>query len=336
MGAVRLAFANDTAAPFLLFYPAIALAAFGAGLGPGLLATFLAALFAFSFFPTAPLSYNWVMFAVLGPFFAAGFAHLRLVRDRHLAAAREMATFKFIGDHAMDWILLLDATGRIRYANLRACADLGRTDRELVGCPIESLAPESQRAGLHALLEAAKSGDAKPIEITFAGPAGAPVRMELSCTGVETADARHIHIAARDIAERRRMEQERKNIDDKLREMRHWENLGMLAGGLAHDFNNHLTSILGYASLAKDSLPPDHEAAAMLQNIVEAGEQSADLVRLLLATSGFRPRYKERLHLDQLLDRVIASRPLPRNVQVARTPAAASFHGDRHSFETLL
>ncbi len=336
-GALRLAlFKEEPTAPFLLFYPAIALASFLAGVGPGLMAILLGAVFAIVVFPEPPAPPSWVALSILGPLAATGFAHLRLLRDEHRAAARELASFKFIGDHASDWILLLDGAGLIRYANLRACAELGWTDPELAGRHIESLVPEAERAGLVHLLEAAKSGAAKPIELTFARRDKSTAWIELGCTDVRIGNEHVIHAAARDIGERKRIDDERKQIDEKLREMRHWESLGVLAGGLAHDFNNLLTSILGYASLAKGSLPDGHEALPMLDNIVTAGERSADLVRLLLATSGYRPRYNQQLQLDRLLDWMLANRPLPSNVRVSREVEAAHFSGERRSLDTLL
>jgi PAS domain S-box-containing protein len=336
-GALRLALIKQQPwAPFLYFYPAVAVTSFLGGAGPGMLSTFLGAVFAFFLFPEPPTPQSWLALAVLGPLFSTGFAHLRLLRDQHAAAAKELASFKFIGDHASDWILLLDSGGRIRYANLRACTELGWTNSELAGRPIDSFVPEPERPSLANLLEAARSGAARPIELTFQRRDQTLALIELGCTGVRTGEAHVIHAAARDISERKRMEHERKRIEERLREVRHWESLGLMAGGLAHDFNNLLTSIIGYASLARNSLPTDHEAKPMLDNIIEAGENSADLVRMLLATAGYRPRFNEQLQLDQLLEWILANRSLPANVTVTREVSATVCNGDRRSFETLL
>jgi PAS domain S-box-containing protein len=338
-GALRLSLFNaepTPAGPFLLFYPAIAASSFLAGAGPGLMATVAGAAFSILLFPSAPAPPSWIALAVLGPLLTTGFAHLRFIRDQHLAAARELASFKFIGDHASDWILLLSDTGHIRYANLRACVDLGWTERELTGRHVEALVPDSQRPALKELLSSARSGGAKPVEMTFERRDKTPALVELGCTGVRTGEDQVIYAAARDIAERKRIEQESKRIDKKLQQVRHWESLGVLAGGLAHDFNNLLTSILGYASLARDALPPGHEALPMLDNIASAGERSAELVRTMLATSGYRPHYTERLQLEQILDSILASHPLPSNVQVLRDIESPVFNGDRRSIDTLL
>jgi PAS domain S-box-containing protein len=315
--------------PFVLFYPAIALASFLGGVGPGLAGAVLGAVLASLLFPQQTAPENWIALAVVAPLFVQGFAHLRDIVERNRAIARELANFKYIGDHASDWILLLNDSGHIRYVNLKASQDLGWTDRDLRGRHIESLIPETQRPILAAALEKARSGAAKPVEIAFERRDKSWALVELGCTAVRTGVDRVIYAAARDIGER-------KQIEKKLQDIRHWESLGALAGGLAHDFNNLLTSILGNASLARDILPSDHETTPLLDGIVASAEQSSDLVRMLLATAGYRSRHKEELHLEELLDRTLANRPLPANVRVVTEAAAATFMGDRRALETLL
>jgi signal transduction histidine kinase len=178
-------------------------------------------------------------------------------------------------------------------------------------------------------LEKAKSGTGKPLELAFERRDKSLALVELACTTVRTGDDRIIYAAARDIGER-------KQLEKRLQDMRHWESLEALAGGLAHDFNNLLTSILGNASLAREILLPNHETAPLLDGIILSAERSSDLVRMLLATAGYRSRYSEQLRLDQLLDWTLANRPLPPNVRVSSEAAATPFMGDRRAFETLL
>jgi PAS domain S-box-containing protein len=61
--------------------------------------------------------------------------------------------------------------------------------------------------------------------------------------------------------------------------------VGQLAGGVAHDFNNKLQVIQGYAGVATEKLPPDHPVQADLREILVAVLRSADLTRQLLAFS---------------------------------------------------
>ena len=168
-----------------------------------------------------------------------------------------------------------------------------------------------------------------PIEIAFERRDRSVATMELGCTAVLTPDDHVIYAVARDIGER-------KSIDQRLQEVRRWESLGVLAGGIAHDFNNLLTSILGNASLAKELVPTEHELSPLLGGIVSASERSADLVRLLLATSGYRSRSSEPVQLDQVLSWVLANRLLPPRVRVLSDVGPAPLTGDRRAFETLV
>ena len=91
-----------------------------------------------------------------------------------------------------------------------------------------------------------------------------------------------------------------KRTEKALMEMEKLETLGMLAGGIAHDFNNLLVGILGGASLVLDSLPEAHPSRDILNEVVHAGEQAADLTRKMLAYSGRGNFFVENVDLDQL------------------------------------
>ncbi len=314
--------------PFVFFYPAIMAAAYIGGILPGLAAVPLSALAAWMVFPYPLAALNWIALALLGTVFALSVGHLRWLRDRNRAIRRELVSFKLIGDHATDWNLLLDDALRIRYVNLRAAMDLGWTGQELNGRSIESLIPEAQRAVLRTALDAPRSGTAKPVEIAFERRDRMPAEMEVSCTAVETEQGRVIHLAARDVTER-------KELARKREELRHWESLRTLAGGLAHEFNNQFTQILGNASLAKQTLPPHHESAGMLDAVIASSERSAELVQMMLTASGYIPRAKERFSLTQVLDSALRSGDLPGGVRIATKAEEVTVHGDRATFETL-
>jgi PAS domain S-box-containing protein len=87
----------------------------------------------------------------------------------------------------------------------------------------------------------------------------------------------------RDITLRKRAEEERMRLKTELQQAQKLEAIGRLAGGVAHDFNNMLTIILGNTDIVLHDLDPSNWVIDNMHEIQKAAERSADLTRQLLA-----------------------------------------------------
>ena len=86
----------------------------------------------------------------------------------------------------------------------------------------------------------------------------------------------------RDITERKQAEKEKETLSSQLQQAQKMEAIGILAGGVAHDFNNMLGVIIGHAELAMDQVESTNPLFADLSQIRKAAERSADITRQLL------------------------------------------------------
>jgi DNA-binding response OmpR family regulator len=106
----------------------------------------------------------------------------------------------------------------------------------------------------------------------------------------------------RDVTERKRAEEEKRNLERQVQQAQKMEGLGMLAGGIAHDFNNILMAVLGHAELALDEISPMSAARGNLTEITTAARRAADLCRQMLAYAGKASFALERVGLRDLVE----------------------------------
>ena len=188
--------------------------------------------------------------------------------------------------------------GRFVAANAAFARLLGyaREDEVLALDPARDVcAVPEDGAGFFAGL--ASAGGAAEMETVWTRHDGSTFAARVHATVVCDDAGRPVAVegAAEDVSARRAME-------DEARQTRKLDELGQLAGGLAHDMNNLLTTILASAEMLEDVVLPGTESADDLEAIRASARHGADLTRKLLA-------YARRQHLDpRPLDLNLAAR----------------------------
>jgi len=97
---------------------------------------------------------------------------------------------------------------------------------------------------------------------------------------------------------------ERKQLEEQLRQSQKMEAIGLLAGGVAHDFNNILQVIMGYSNLLLIGTNLDKEQIEVTEQIIAASEKASHLTRGLLAFSRKQNLNLERVHLNDIVQNV--------------------------------
>jgi PAS domain S-box-containing protein len=104
-----------------------------------------------------------------------------------------------------------------------------------------------------------------------------------------------VHCLATDITER-------KKLEEQLLQAQKMESIGLLAGGVAHDFNNILTAISGYGQILRDNIATDDALLReSITQVLKASERAAELTRGLLAFSRKQIVNPQPVHIDTLI-----------------------------------
>ncbi len=203
--------------------------------------------------------------------------------------------------HSSDAILLLDSDGRLVFASAPAerlfGAPLGTFDGRLFELQLserdrgdwreflDELRREGGRAVTHSMRALLSDGSERLIEAV-----GVDLRNEPAVRGIV--------VNARDITERQ-------SLEERLRQAQKLEVVGRLAGGVAHDFNNVLTTIIAGTELAQMSLDAKHPATEELTAISGAAQRGAALTRRLLAFVRQEPVRSQSVPLDEVLRELV-------------------------------
>jgi PAS domain S-box-containing protein len=242
--------------------------------------------------------------------------------------------YRQLVDNANDLIFTFDAQGCFTSINPACERVTGYSRDEALGMDVfKWLAPENQRRIRDHMASGADPEISAPYAVDILTKSGRRVTLDWS-TRTLLVEGRFAGMQgiARDITERR-------HLEEQLHQARKMESVGQLAAGVAHDFNNIMTVILGHGDLlSQHALGP--EAMESCQQVVEAAQRAADLTRQLLAFSRKQLMQPRPIDLNILIEDLgkMLSRLLGEHVALqfefgARLPA---IQADRGMIEQVL
>jgi len=115
-------------------------------------------------------------------------------------------------------------------------------------------------------------------------------------------DGRLVKLAiAIDITERKRAEEERQRLAERLYRAEKMEALGIMAGGVAHDLNNVLGVLVGYSELLLMGMPDDSRERKHVQNILQSGQRGAAIIQDMLTLARRNVDKSEAVNLNSVV-----------------------------------
>ena len=193
--------------------------------------------------------------------------------------------YRDLVESSSSMIVKLDREGRITFFNEFAERFFGFSKKEVIGRSIiGTILPEVESSG-------------RDLRRMVTDLTADPATFEANVNENVTRDGKRVWVAwtnrailgpdgqlagtlsvGVDVTEKTRME-------ERLLQRQKMEAVGQLAGGVAHDFNNILTGISGFAQLALETVPPEHSAAEDMREIVQLSQRASNLTQQLLAFS---------------------------------------------------
>ncbi len=202
------------------------------------------------------------------------------------------ARYRLLADNMTDAVWLMDMNLNVTYTSPSVEKLIGYTDEEIKqGTPEKFLTPESLNNAMVVFSEEVVKAKADPsyspirtLELEFCRKDGTTYWSESNFSFIRDEKGIPVSILgeARDITERKRAEEEKRRLEERLQRAYKMEAIGTLAGGIAHDFNNLLMGIQGYASLALLSINQNDPIYEKLKRIEQQVQSGADLTRQLL------------------------------------------------------
>jgi PAS domain S-box-containing protein len=276
----------------------------------------------------------------------------RALRDWQLVVERRAAEsalrdseerFRVLFSASPDAFVLHDLKGVVLDANRTAERIFGRSVETLRGRSTFELGlfpPESLATVADRLARQGRGEATGPELYRTKTPDGAPLVVEIRSFPFELHGGVVVLAMGRDVTRQIEAEDARRRLEEQLHQALKIEAMGRLAGGVAHDFNNILTGILGFTELLAAQIPESDPMRGDVAEIRACAEKAASLTSQLLAFSRKQIIESRAFDANEVVER--ASRMLRRligedvDLQITRAASPSIVSMDPHQLEQVL
>jgi PAS domain S-box-containing protein len=208
-------------------------------------------------------------------------------------------------ENLRDGIAAVDLNGRIINCNTRFLNMLGYSFEELARLAYADITPESWHAVEASILkdQVDARGYSDLYEKEYIRKDGTifPIELQTYLLSNINGDPVGYWAFVRDISDLKRAEEEKRRLEDRLQRAEKMEALGTMAGGVAHDLNNVLGVVVGYAELLLRDVDKSSSIRPKLLNILSGGQRAAAIVEDLLTLARRGVPGKEVLNLNSII-----------------------------------
>ncbi|MDM8543484.1 ATP-binding protein [Desulfococcaceae bacterium HSG9] len=201
-----------------------------------------------------------------------------------LEAARDK--YSDLYDFAPVGYFTISAKGMILEANLTGADMLGVTRGVLIGSPFSTfIKRDDQDIYYNRRMKLIETKSKQILVMRLVKKDGSQFHVRIECTPVldEAGNFHHIRAVVSDISDWKRAEEEKARIETHLKQAQKMEAIASLAGGVAHQFNNSLTPVIGYLDLLVMEYPDDEKINNYAEQMRDSANWMASLTDQLLA-----------------------------------------------------
>ncbi|MGM0403029.1 MAG: PAS domain S-box protein [Thermodesulfobacteriota bacterium] len=267
-----------------------------------------------------------------------------LMRDitQRKEAEAVLRNYRTLVETMNDGMAIVDPQLHIRYANKALCKMTGYHADEIIGRPAIDFLDEKNQQRLEAEISEWPQDDTHIFEIDLTGKDNQSISAIVSPTSIYNDEGEFTGFMGivTDISDLNKARWEKDHLQAQLFHSQKMEAIGALAGGVAHDFNNYLTIILGCADLMQVKKDDRIKQEKYIQEIKNAAEHSAALTRQLLAFSRRQILEKTTININQVIANMgkMLRRLIGENIELQTTlaPELRQVHADPGQIEQII